>query len=51
MRSLRRWVTRLCNSLPGRIDNQRLKEEIEEHIALEISALDCRRMKHAAKPS
>ena len=33
MRSLKRWVTRLLNSLTGRIDNQRLKEEIEEHIA------------------
>ena len=51
MSAPRRWVTRLLNSLTGRIDNQRLKEEIEEHIALEISALDCRRMKHAAKPS
>jgi len=37
MRSLKRWVTRLLNSLTGRIDNQRLKEEIEEHLALETT--------------
>ena len=37
MRSLRRWVTRLLNSLTRRVDNQRLKEEIEEHIALETA--------------
>ena len=37
MRSLRRWATRLLNSLTRRVDNQRLKEEIEEHIALETA--------------
>jgi predicted permease len=37
MSSLRRGVTRLLNSLTRRVDNQRLKEEIEEHIALETA--------------
>ena len=37
MNSLRRWRTRLRNSLAGRIDSQRFKEEIEEHIALETA--------------
>jgi hypothetical protein len=37
MSSFRRWFTRLLNSLTGRVDNRRLKEAIEEHIAMETA--------------
>jgi hypothetical protein len=37
MRSLRRFFTRLLNSLTGRVHDERLREEIEEHIALETA--------------
>jgi hypothetical protein len=37
MNSFRRWFTRLLNSLTGRVDNRRLKEEMEEHIAMETA--------------
>jgi predicted permease len=35
MRSLKRFFTRLVNSVTGRVHDERLREEIEEHIALE----------------
>ncbi|MHB8413010.1 MAG: ADOP family duplicated permease [Candidatus Acidiferrales bacterium] len=37
MRFLRRFLTRLANFLTGRRDDERLKEEIEEHIALQTT--------------
>jgi predicted permease len=37
MRSLRRFLTRLSNFATGRRDEDRLKEEIEEHIALQTA--------------
>jgi predicted permease len=37
MRSLRRLLTRLSNFATGRRDDQRLKEEIEEHLALQTA--------------
>ena len=35
MRSLRRFLTRLLNSATWRAQDERLREEIEEHIALQ----------------
>ncbi|HYL63373.1 MAG TPA: ABC transporter permease [Candidatus Methylomirabilis sp.] len=37
MKSLRRFLTRLLNSAIRRTDDQRLREEIEEHIALQTA--------------
>jgi predicted permease len=37
MRSLRRFFARLANSATGRAEEERLREEIEEHIALETA--------------
>ena len=37
MRSLRRFLTRAVNSMTGRVHDERLREEIEEHIALETA--------------
>jgi hypothetical protein len=37
MRILKRFAARLCNSVMPRRDDQRLKEEIEEHIALQTA--------------
>ncbi len=37
MRSLRRFLTRLFNLATGRAQDERLKEEIEEHIALQTA--------------
>jgi predicted metal-dependent hydrolase len=34
MRSLRRFFTRVVNSVTGRVHDERLREEIEAHIAL-----------------
>ena len=35
MRFLRRWWTRIWNFATGRRDDQRLREEMEQHIALQ----------------
>ena len=37
MKSLRRFLTRAVNSMTGRVHDERLREEIEEHIALETA--------------
>ena len=37
MRSLRRFLTRLVNSATRRVQDERLREEIEEHIALQTA--------------
>jgi predicted permease len=37
MKSLRRFFTRLCNSATRRTQEERLREEIEEHIALQTA--------------
>jgi hypothetical protein len=37
MRSLRRFFTRLVNSATRRAQDERLREEIEEHIALQTA--------------
>ena len=37
MKSLRRFLTRLINSAARREQEERLKEEIEEHIALQTA--------------
>ncbi|MBZ5683129.1 MAG: ABC transporter permease [Acidobacteriia bacterium] len=37
MRSLRRFFTRVVNSVTGRVHDERLREEIEEHIALQTA--------------
>ncbi len=37
MRSLRRFVTRLVTSTMGRRDDERLREEVEEHLALQTA--------------
>jgi hypothetical protein len=37
MRSLRRFFTRLFNLASGRVHDERLREEIEEHIALQTA--------------
>jgi len=37
MRSLRRFFTRVVNTVTGRVHDERLREEIEEHIALETA--------------
>jgi hypothetical protein len=37
MRSLRRFFTRLVNLATGRVQEERLREEIEEHIALQTA--------------
>jgi predicted permease len=37
MRLLRRFFTRLANSVTGRVHDERLREEIEEHIALQTA--------------
>jgi predicted permease len=34
---LRRWLTRITNFVTGRCDGQRLREEMEEHIALQTA--------------
>jgi hypothetical protein len=36
MRSLRRFLTRLLNPATRRAQDERLREEIEEHIALQL---------------
>ena len=35
MRVLRRFLVRICNLAPARRGNERLREEMEEHIALQ----------------
>ncbi len=35
MRSLRRFLTRLLNSATTRVQDERLREEIEEHLTLQ----------------
>ena len=37
MNFLRRWLTRITNFVTGRCDDQRLREEMEEHIALQTA--------------
>ena len=37
MRSLRRFLTRMSNFISRRVDDARLKEEIEEHVALQTA--------------
>ena len=38
MRWLRRFLRRAVNLATGRVDDERLREEIEEHIALDTEA-------------
>ena len=37
MKSLRRFITRLGNSVARRRDDERMREEIEEHLALQTA--------------
>jgi hypothetical protein len=54
MRSLRRFFTRVVNSVTGRVHDERLREEIETHIALETAENVppvCHRLRLAGRPS
>ncbi len=37
MRAIRRFLIRLLSSVSGRRDEQRLREELEEHLALQTA--------------
>jgi len=53
MKSLRRFLLRVVNLVSRRTQDERLREEIEEHIALqteEIFALVYRPVRHGARP-
>jgi hypothetical protein len=54
MRSLRRFFTRLFNLASRRVHDERLREEIEEHIALQTAEnlrAGLSPLRHDAKPS
>ena len=53
MRAMRRFLKRLATTAMRRQNEERLRDEIEEHLALqttETSGQACHRLRHAAKP-